>query len=182
LSTKRKDINAEKKYFDDSIAYTDEKLAFYDTLQKALKYNLNENDTKFFDMIETQKEELWTSRELLVSQQVEINEQVDDLTFQEFAMDKRHSIEDEKAAKEDETRIKKAKTLFSNEKTELAKLKKEITDVKESDRTADQKTELKKFEDRLKIVDKRLGEIDGEIEAEAKKQKDAVEARQKKDE
>jgi hypothetical protein len=63
LITKRKEIDIEKKYFDDSIKYTDEKLAFYDTLQKALKYNLNENDTKFFDMVETQKGDLWASRE-----------------------------------------------------------------------------------------------------------------------
>ena len=97
-------------------------------------------------------------------------------------MEKRHSEEDEKAAKEDETRIKKAKTLFSNEKTELDKLKKEITNVDADKRTDEQKADLKKFEDRLKIVSTRLGEIDAEIQAEVKKQTDAVEARKKKDE
>jgi hypothetical protein len=52
LIARRTDIDAEVAYFTDSIRYTDEKLAFYDTLQEALNANFNENDTKFYDMID----------------------------------------------------------------------------------------------------------------------------------
>jgi hypothetical protein len=96
-------------------------------------------------------------------------------------MEKRHSIEDEAAAKEDEKRIKKAKTLFDAEKTEIDKLKKVIDDVKAADRTDEQKADLKKYEDRLKVVSGRLGTIDDEIAAEAKKQTDATKARKEKE-
>ena len=66
LSSKREEIDAEKKYFDESITYTDEKLDFYETLQKALKViekSAVKEEVKFYKMIENQKEDLWESRE-----------------------------------------------------------------------------------------------------------------------
>lgn len=105
VTSKVDEARGQEGYFQDVIHYFNSKLAFFNSVEEALDREQLERqkgeDYEFFQQIQPEKNLLWDMLEDLNNQLMDIQYQISDLEYNEFALKNRFAAEDEAAAQED---------------------------------------------------------------------------------
>jgi chromosome segregation ATPase len=159
------EAKGQEAYFRDVIHYFNEKLHFFEKVEEALEKKQLENqegeDWMFYQSIQPEKSLLWDMLYDLNNQLVDIQYQISDLEYNEFALKNRFAAEDESAAQED---LDRQRAWFEEAGADLTALKAEQDALKDAAGTISDQTEYDRLGGLMQGLQQEKDELEGALQ------------------